>query len=165
MVLCVCFRLCCLTYLFVTHIFVFVFVFAVVSSLCNVMPQFDESFLSDCALADRWRFYSYTLKQLPGDPKAARASRATRDDEHHHQPQHQRQSWSPRDSNNNSNISNTSGNTLHSIKFHRRRKYKKLARLALSTPAIPLAMDATATAPALALGLVPPKNALLLCRK
>jgi len=30
---------------------------------------------------------------------------------------------------------------LHSIKFHRRRKYKKLARLALSTPAIPLQMD------------------------
>jgi len=30
---------------------------------------------------------------------------------------------------------------LHSIKFHRRRKYKKLARLALSTPAIPQQMD------------------------
>jgi len=40
------------------------------------------------------------------------------------------------------NISNIStGNTLHSIKFHRRRKYKKLARLALSTPAIPQQMD------------------------
>ncbi|KAH8245166.1 hypothetical protein KR032_005739 [Drosophila birchii] len=123
------------------------------------MPQFDESFLSDCALADRWHVYSYTLKQLPpshpGDPKASRATKAApRDDEHHQQQhQHQRQSWSPRDSNNNSNIS---GNTLHSIKFHRRRKYKKLARLALSTPAIPLAMDDSPT-----LGLVPHKNALL----
>ncbi|KAH8361180.1 hypothetical protein KR200_009190 [Drosophila serrata] len=136
------------------------------------MPQFDESFLSDCALADRWHVYSYTLKQLPPshpvDPKASRATKAApRDDEHHHQyhqhhhpHQHQRQSWSPRDSNNNSNISsnissNTSGNTLHSIKFHRRRKYKKLARLALSTPAIPLAMDSPT------LGLVPHKNSLL----
>ncbi|XP_070143951.1 guanine nucleotide-releasing factor 2 isoform X1 [Drosophila kikkawai] len=125
------------------------------------MPQFDESFLSDCALADRWHVYSYTLKQLPpshpGDPKASRgASKAAPRDDEHHQHQHQRQSWSPRDSNNNSNLSsNTSGNTLHSIKFHRRRKYKKLARLALSTPAIPLAMDSPT------FGLVPHKNALL----
>ncbi|KAH8289335.1 hypothetical protein KR054_003873 [Drosophila jambulina] len=120
------------------------------------MPQFDESFLSDCALADRWRVYSYTLKQLPpaSHPGASRAPRDD-DDEHHHQ--HQRQSWSPRDSNNNSSISssNSSGNTLHSIKFHRRRKYKKLARLALSTPAIPLAMESPT------LGLTPHKNALL----
>nr|AAQ22488.1 RE10624p [Drosophila melanogaster] len=142
------------------------------------MPQFDESFLSDCALADRWHFYSYTVKQLPPhpSPKPNRnrnpyPSGASHDDHqhqlhhHHHQQHHhnhhrlwktQRQSWSPRDTNNNHsltsnncncNSSNTcnsisaTGNTLHSIKFHRRRKYKKLARLALSTPAIPLQMD------------------------
>lgn len=112
------------------------------------MPQFDESFLSDCALAERWGFYSYTLKPTP--PTTTYST--SHDDDHHHQrhveKKKQRQSWSPRDSNNNtshssntSNISN-SGNTLHSIKFHRRRKYKKLPRLAsLSTPLIPQEMD------------------------
>ncbi|XP_039153648.1 guanine nucleotide-releasing factor 2 isoform X1 [Drosophila simulans] len=143
------------------------------------MPQFDESFLSDCALADRWHFYSYTVKQLPPhpSPKPNRnrnpyPSSASHDDHqqqlhHHHHNHHrlwktQRQSWSPRDTNNNHsltssnsncncNSSNTcnsisaTGNTLHSIKFHRRRKYKKLARLALSTPAIPLQMDVDVT--------------------
>ncbi|XP_032582390.1 guanine nucleotide-releasing factor 2 isoform X9 [Drosophila sechellia] len=151
------------------------------------MPQFDESFLSDCALADRWHFYSYTVKQLPPhpSPKPNRnrnpyPSSASHDDHqqqlhhhhhhhHHHQQHHhnhhrlwktQRQSWSPRDTNNNHsltssncncNSSNTcnsisaTGNTLHSIKFHRRRKYKKLARLALSTPVIPLQMDVDVT--------------------
>ncbi|KAH8354371.1 hypothetical protein KR084_009428 [Drosophila pseudotakahashii] len=128
------------------------------------MPQFDESFLSDCALADRWRFYSYTVKQLP--PKLnlnlnsnphphpnLNSNPSTSQDEHHHHRclwKTHRQSWSPRDGNNNhspssnsnSNTCNIStGNTLHSIKFHRRRKYKKLARLALSTPAIPQQMD------------------------
>ncbi|KQS30500.1 guanine nucleotide-releasing factor 2 isoform X3 [Drosophila erecta] len=141
------------------------------------MPQFDESFLSDCALADRWHFYSYTVKQLPPHPSPSPKpnrnpylNSASHDDHqprlhhhHHHYNHHrlwktQRQSWSPFDSNNNhspsgncncssSSSSNTcnslnaTGNTLHSIKFHRRRKYKKLARLALSTPAIPLQMD------------------------
>ncbi|XP_016948385.1 guanine nucleotide-releasing factor 2 isoform X2 [Drosophila biarmipes] len=118
------------------------------------MPQFDESFLSDCALADRWRFYSYTVKQLPPNLTAS-----PNHGHHHHHQRHrclwktQRQSWSPRDDNNNhsnrspSSNSNSStcnistGNTLHSIKFHRRRKHKKLARLALSTPAIPQQMD------------------------
>ncbi|XP_036676112.2 guanine nucleotide-releasing factor 2 isoform X3 [Drosophila suzukii] len=122
------------------------------------MPQFDESFLSDCALADRWRFYSYTVKQLPPNLNPS----PNHGHHHHHHHHHhrclwktQRQSWSPRDDNNNNNnnhspssnsntcnIGNIStGNTLHSIKFHRRRKYKKLARLALSTPAIPQQMD------------------------
>ncbi|XP_043657781.1 guanine nucleotide-releasing factor 2 isoform X10 [Drosophila teissieri] len=155
------------------------------------MPQFDESFLSDCALADRWHFYSYTVKQLPPHPSPSPKpnrnpypSSASHDDDnqhrlhhhhnHHHHNHHrlwktQRQSWSPRDSNNNHspssngngncsssncNCSSSSstcnsisatGNTLHSIKFHRRRKYKKLARLALSTPAIPLQMDVDVT--------------------
>ncbi|XP_033170941.1 guanine nucleotide-releasing factor 2 isoform X4 [Drosophila mauritiana] len=143
------------------------------------MPQFDESFLSDCALADRWHFYSYTVKQLPPHPspkpkpnrnRNPYPSSASHDDHqqqlhHHHHNHHrlwktQRQSWSPRDTNNNHsltssncncNSSNTcnsisaTGNTLHSIKFHRRRKYKKLARLALSTPAIPLQMDVDVT--------------------
>ncbi|KAH8314198.1 hypothetical protein KR067_012983 [Drosophila pandora] len=100
------------------------------------MPEFDESFLRDCALAERWGFYSYTLKPTPPT--------SSHDDHHHHQRHHlgkkQRQSWSPRDTNN--NTSSNSGNTLHSIKFHRRRKYKKLPRLAsLSTPLIPQEMD------------------------
>ncbi|EDX01048.1 guanine nucleotide-releasing factor 2 isoform X6 [Drosophila yakuba] len=144
------------------------------------MPQFDESFLSDCALADRWHFYSYTVKQLPPHPSPSPKpnrnpypSSASHDDDdqhrlhhhhhnHHHHNHHrlwktQRQSWSPCDSNNNHSPSSNgncssstcnsisaTGNTLHSIKFHRRRKYKKLARLALSTPAIPLQMDVDA---------------------
>ncbi|XP_017064728.1 guanine nucleotide-releasing factor 2 isoform X4 [Drosophila eugracilis] len=124
------------------------------------MPQFDESFLSDCALADRWHFYSYTVKQLPPHPNPnsnlklnlnPNKNHSVSNDEHQHYRlwKTQRQSWSPRDTNNNNHSpssnssSNTcTGNTLHSIKFHRRRKYKKLARLALSTPAIPRQMDA-----------------------
>ncbi|XP_030245914.1 guanine nucleotide-releasing factor 2 isoform X2 [Drosophila navojoa] len=105
------------------------------------MPQFDETFLSDCALAERWRFYSYTVKQpLP-------------DDQHDQQQQQQQQQqsnqcarWSKRDNNNNnscsssssgSNYNNNNNNnaTLHDIKFHRRREYTKLPRLALSTAA------------------------------
>ncbi|XP_017012100.2 guanine nucleotide-releasing factor 2 isoform X1 [Drosophila takahashii] len=126
------------------------------------MPQFDESFLSDCALADRWHFYSYTVKQLPpklnlnlsSNPNLTANTNPSQDEHHHHRClwKTHRQSWSPPDGNNNhspsgnsngnSNTCNIStGNTLHSIKFHRRRKYKKLARLALSTPAIPRQMD------------------------
>ncbi|XP_026849144.1 guanine nucleotide-releasing factor 2 isoform X7 [Drosophila persimilis] len=99
------------------------------------MPQFDESFLSDCALADRWHFYSYTLKQTPHHP-------------HHHQHNysyhhdnddndHQRASWMPRDNNNNS------GHTLHNIKFQRRCRHKKMPRLAasLSMPVMPMSQD------------------------
>ncbi|EDV34657.1 uncharacterized protein Dana_GF20837, isoform A [Drosophila ananassae] len=128
------------------------------------MPEFDESFLRDCALAERWGFYSYTLKPTP--PTSSHDD----DDHHHHQRHHlgkkQRQSWSPRDTNNNTN-SNTSnsGNTLHSIKFHRRRKYKKLPRLAsLSTPLIPQEMDvdvdATGRETSLPSTPVPLKNAV-----
>ncbi|XP_033237965.1 guanine nucleotide-releasing factor 2 isoform X9 [Drosophila pseudoobscura] len=97
------------------------------------MPQFDESFLSDCALADRWHFYSYTLKQTP---------------HHHHQHNysyhhdnddndHQRAPWMPRDNNNNS------GHTLHNIKFQRRCRHKKMPRLAasLSMPVMPMSQD------------------------
>ncbi|XP_017148131.1 guanine nucleotide-releasing factor 2 isoform X7 [Drosophila miranda] len=99
------------------------------------MPQFDESFLSDCALADRWHFYSYTLKQTPHH-------------HHHHQHNysyhhdnddndHQRASWMPRDNNNNS------GHTLHNIKFQRRCRHKKMPRLAasLSMPVMPMSQD------------------------
>ncbi|KAH8420101.1 hypothetical protein KR009_005809 [Drosophila setifemur] len=137
------------------------------------MPQFDESFLSDCALAERWRFYSYTVTQpaQPGDgvaPHQRHLQTKLKYKPKQKQQQLQRQSWSPRDTNNNNgssnsysnsngnsnsnsnssgintttnNTNNISGNTLHSIKFHRRRKYKKLPRLALSTSAIPLELD------------------------
>ncbi|XP_034490535.1 guanine nucleotide-releasing factor 2-like [Drosophila innubila] len=95
------------------------------------MPQFDESFLSDCALAERWRFYSYNVKQqqqlqLPDEQQLPLPQQ---------QQQQQRSVWSMRDNNNNTSNNNNNNNkhTLHDIKFHRRRKYKKLPRLALST--------------------------------
>ncbi|KAH8275997.1 hypothetical protein KR018_005947 [Drosophila ironensis] len=154
------------------------------------MPQFDESFLSDCALADRWGFYSYTLKPTPSPAASLQPLPYPRDDaddgdgdgdgdghlSRRQKQSQQRQSWSPRDSNNNSSSSssagssNISGNTLHSIKFQRRRKYKRLPRLALSTPVIPLAMMTTTTTTTTSTGScsrwgswgiapVPPKNA------
>ncbi|XP_043065961.2 guanine nucleotide-releasing factor 2 isoform X2 [Drosophila bipectinata] len=116
------------------------------------MPQFDESFLSDCALAERWGFYSYTLKPPPPPLPPPSSKHDHHEEEHHHHHRQvkkkQRQSWSPRDGNNNtsSHTPSTTGNTLHSIKFHRRRKYKKLPRLAsLSAPLIPQEMDVDAT--------------------
>ncbi|XP_034106183.2 guanine nucleotide-releasing factor 2 isoform X8 [Drosophila albomicans] len=108
------------------------------------MPQFDESFLSDCALAERWRFYSYNVQQLEEEPHQ------------HHQQQQQllpsqqhRSLWSLRDNNNNNNDDNNNSNntkhTLHDIKFHRRRKYKKLPRLALSATSATATTSATTT--------------------
>ncbi|KAL7744977.1 hypothetical protein ACLKA6_007245 [Drosophila palustris] len=96
------------------------------------MPQFDESFLSDCALAERWRFYSYNVKQqqqlqLPDEQQLPLPLPLP-------QQQQQRSLWSMRDNNNNNyNNNNSKQHTLHDIKFHRRRKYKKLPRLAIST--------------------------------
>ncbi|XP_060663801.1 guanine nucleotide-releasing factor 2 isoform X8 [Drosophila nasuta] len=112
------------------------------------MPQFDESFLSDCALAERWRFYSYNVQQLEEEPH-----------QHHQQQQQQqllpsqqhRSLWSLRDNNNNKNNSDDNNNsnntkhTLHDIKFHRRRKYKKLPRLALSATSATATTSATTT--------------------
>ncbi|XP_023170094.2 guanine nucleotide-releasing factor 2 isoform X3 [Drosophila hydei] len=112
------------------------------------MPQFDETFLSDCALAERWRFYSYTVKQPLQDDQH---------DQHDQQQQQQSQRarWSKRDNNNNnSNGSSSSGScnnnnksTLHDIKFHRRREYKKLPRLALSTTETPATLTTPAATP------------------
>ncbi|KAH8290053.1 hypothetical protein KR044_006114 [Drosophila immigrans] len=117
------------------------------------MPQFDESFLSDCALAERWRFYSYNVQQLDDEPPATQQ-------QHQQQllpPQH-RSLWSLRDNNNNnhndnSNTNNNNKHTLHDIKFHRRRKYKKLPRLALSATS---AAAATTTTTPICTPLTPP---------
>ncbi|XP_017850278.1 guanine nucleotide-releasing factor 2 [Drosophila busckii] len=94
------------------------------------MPQFDESFLSDCALAERWHFYSYNVQQQQANDEQQQQQQHVADEQ-------QSSLWLPLDNNNNSsNNNNNNKYTLHNMKFQRRCKYKKLPRLALSTTSL-----------------------------